>query len=212
MLGVVYRCSSLKTSRSFIGQSLLPPRLIAQQHYNAALKLRSTGFSNQEPFHSALLCEGFDNFSWETLIECQNQKDLDYNERLARDYYRIQGGLYNVDYKPTNITVAKLTGRKRTEETKARMRLAWTTRPPYSEAAREIFRQSKLGIKHSVEHNLAISRGCQLAMTPEAKKRRSDANKGKWFPYSQVKKMSISAKARWARVRAEKERMASGDF
>ena len=211
MVGVIYRCSSLNTLRSFIGQTSHPLRLVAHQHFAAAERLRSTGVSDQEPFHSALLREGFDNFSWEVLVECQTQKELDYNERLARDYYKIQGGIYNLDFKLTNATVAKLTGRKRTEETKAKMRLAWTTRPPYSEAAREIFRQSKLGIKHTKEHNLAISRSCLLAMTPEAKKRRSEANKGKWFPYSQVKKMSLSAYKRWERYRAEKEKSASGE-
>ncbi len=168
-----------------------------------AEKLRTTGISAQPKFHSAILQYGFENFYWEVLCECNNQRDLDYNERLAREWYEKHGGIYNTDRKLTNATVAKLSGRKRSPETIAKMR---KPHKKFSPEARHNMRMVQIGISKSEDHKRKIGESVRATSAkPESRKKRSDSAKARVYSYREMLIWSAAAKRRWAKKLMDKE-------
>lgn len=93
---LIYKVTNNINGCIYIGQTTLSLEKRKQRH---ELESRSKKKKTVK-FHNALLKYGFDNFTWETIRECDSQEELDYYEKYYIQFYdscnRVTG--YNLKY------------------------------------------------------------------------------------------------------------------
>lgn len=187
--GEVYLITCLTDGKQYVGQTTRGTMVRWTQHKASVTKGRY-------PLQRAMVAHGIENFSLAVLGTAQDQKDLDAKEV---HWIATLGTLSPGGY---NLTTGG-EGGKRTQETKDKLAALRTGRTHTPESKEKIGRSSKgrgAGSRRSEETRAKMR--ASWHRTPEGAERIRQARLGKTHTPEMKAHMSATAKARWAKLKA----------
>jgi group I intron endonuclease len=179
---IVYLVTNKTNEKQYIGQTVKTLQARWKKHLN------SVDAGSSYYFHKAIRKHGKENFCKVVLHVCETKEEMDFvemfyivllNTKAPNGYNSTAGGEGSVDYKPTEETLRKIIGTKRSEESKKKM----------SESAKGR-KRTEASIKKTADAHRGTKR------SEETKKKMSEAAKGRTFTPETRLKMSIAAKKR----------------
>lgn len=148
----IYSITNLVNRKVYIGKTIQDPKLRFKQHKNSA----RLGKSDQL-IHRAINKYGIENFKFEVIFNAFSEDDLSKSEQdfiaqydccvldgSHKGYNMTRGGEGVSGLKHSEESKQKMR-KPKSEETKAKLREAWKTRPPHSAETREKQSKSQIG-------------------------------------------------------------------
>jgi hypothetical protein len=213
--GIIYKATG-PGGKVYVGQTTETLKIRKGKH-----KYRSLKGDQRTPFQSALLDEGFSNFTWEEIDRAESQEELDRKEKqwIARYQANNPQYGYNTFEGGSNPRHTPETRRKISKGNKEK--IPWCAGKHLSEDHRRKLSEAKKGNKSNrgrhftEEHRRKLSEAQKgkknhnfgKHSTPETRQKMSEArkgsvtwNKGKTGVYSEEtrRKISETMKKRWA--------------
>jgi len=201
-MGCIYLVRNKVNGKGYVGQTVgnLPKR--RREH------LCEAGRGSKCPIHAAIRKYGKESFSWKTIMECDDEDDLNESEivsikalrTLAPDGYNLEEGGNNA---------------RTSEETKQKMREAKLGWKP-TVKSKEKNRQAHLGRKLSEEHKRKISEAlkgsqkhkesCQgRKLSEEHKRKISEGHKKSTLSRENIRRVSESNRGRKRSLKTRKK-------
>ena len=84
MYGVIYKATNLINGKIYIGKTTQNFEKYKLNHINSALR---NSDKDKKVFYRAIRKYGVENFTWEVLVECENEEQLSKAEEFYFEFY-----------------------------------------------------------------------------------------------------------------------------
>jgi group I intron endonuclease len=199
MYGIIYKATG-PTGKVYVGQTTY-----SLNHRKGAHKYRSLKGDKRTTFQTALLDEGFDNFTWEQIDTADTAEELDDKEKAWITFYNsmIPAKGYNNQDGGKKFVASEETRRKNGEAKKGKQ--TWMKGKHHTEETRRKISEALSGEKsawwgrkHTEEQRKKMSRALSGEKNPlfgkhpseETRRKMSEAHK-RQVPWNKGKNLSL---------------------